>query len=82
LYDVLTSTHKRLFLNCCRQSGKSTVAALLSVLEAVAIARTKVLIMAPSLRQSQMLFKTASDFLQRVGQRFVNKHTIHYGRMR
>ena len=75
--DVLMSTDKRLLLNCCRQSGKSTVAALLSVLETVAIARTKVLIMGPSLRQSQLVFQTAANFLQGAGQQFVKTHTIH-----
>ena len=31
--DVLVGKHQRLLLNCCRQSGKSTTVALLSVLE-------------------------------------------------
>jgi hypothetical protein len=74
---VLTSAHKRLLLNCCRQAGKSTTVALLSVLETVGRAGTKVLIVAPSLRQSRLLFKTASSFLQRIGQRSLKRHTLH-----
>src|SRR5438094_1667064 len=74
--DVLVGKQKRLLLNCCRQAGKSTTVALLSVLETVGMAGTKVLIVAPSFRQSRLLFKSASSFLQRVGQRFLKRATI------
>jgi len=74
--DVLTSNHKRILLNCCRQAGKSTTVALLSVLEAVGRAGTKVLIVARVFRQARLLFKTAASFLERVGQRFLKRQTI------
>src|SRR5262245_4938014 len=33
--DVLEGRHERLLLNCCRQGGKSTVVAILALVEAV-----------------------------------------------
>ena len=75
--DVLVGKHQRLLLNCCRQSGKSTTVALLSVLETVGIAGTRVLMVAPSLRQSRLLFRIASDYLSACGMHFVKRRTMH-----
>jgi hypothetical protein len=55
--DVLTSTAARVLLLCCRQSGKSTVAAALAVLTALVEAPALVLLLSPSLRQSGELFR-------------------------
>jgi Helicase len=74
---VLVGKHQRLLLNCCRQSGKSTTVALLSVLETVGIAGTRVLMVAPSLRQSRLLFRIASDYLSAFGMHFVKRRTMH-----
>jgi hypothetical protein len=57
--EVLRSTADRVLLNCCRQSGKSTIAALRAVHEAVYIPGSLCLLVSPSLRQSQELFKKA-----------------------
>jgi Terminase large subunit, T4likevirus-type, N-terminal len=54
--DVLTSQHARVLMNCCRQSGKSTVTAALAVTEALHHA-SLVLLLSPSLRQSQELYR-------------------------
>jgi hypothetical protein len=75
--DVLTCDDKRLLLNCARQAGKSTTVAVLSLLATVGKAGTKVLLLAPSLRQSRLLFRTAARFLERMGQRFIKNVTIH-----
>ena len=48
--EVLEAGHKRLLLNCCRQSGKSTAVALLGLAEAVFVPFTKVLLVSRSLR--------------------------------
>jgi phage terminase large subunit-like protein len=48
-------------LNCSRQSGKSTVAASLAVYEALALPGALVLLLSPSLRQSQELFRKTLD---------------------
>lgn len=61
--QVLTWEGKRLLLNCCRQSGKSTVAAILALHRAVYFPRALVLLVSRSLRQSAELFKKVQDFL-------------------
>jgi len=60
---VLTWRGKRLLLNCCRQSGKSTTTAILALHRAYYFARSLVLLVSPSLRQSAELFKKVVDFL-------------------
>jgi hypothetical protein len=56
--DVLAGGHKRLLLNCCRQAGKSTAVAVLSLLEALGNQATKVLLLSRTFRQAQELFRT------------------------
>ena len=53
--EVLTTQAPRVLMNCCRQSGKSTVAAAIALAEALRHA-SLVLVVSPSLRQSQELF--------------------------
>jgi hypothetical protein len=60
---VLSWIAKRLLLLCCRQSGKSTVTALLSLHKALFFARSLILLLSPTLRQSQELFRKILDFL-------------------
>jgi len=55
--DVLRSTAPRLLLNCSRQSGKSTITAVLAIHTALYDAGALTLLLSPSLRQSQELFK-------------------------
>ena len=58
--DVLRSGARRLLLNCSRQSGKSTATALLAVHDgALRLPASLVLLLSPTLRQSQELFKKA-----------------------
>jgi hypothetical protein len=59
---LLFSTEKRIVLNCCRQSGKSTIVALLSLHRALNYERALVLVLSPSLRQSTELFKKIMSF--------------------
>jgi hypothetical protein len=73
--EVLTGKHKRLLLNCCRQAGKSTTVALLSVLETVGMAGTRVLILARSFRQARLLYETAAEFLERLVKHFIQRRT-------
>jgi hypothetical protein len=61
--EVLQSQSKRLLLNCCRQSGKSTTTAALALHEAMYKPKALVLLVSPSLRQSSELFKKVQDFL-------------------
>ncbi|MDP9330358.1 MAG: terminase [Actinomycetota bacterium] len=55
--DILRETHPRVVLNCCRQAGKSTLAAVLAVHQAVYDPGSLTLLLAPSLRQSTELFR-------------------------
>ena len=61
--QVLQSQSKRLLLNCCRQSGKSTTTAVLSLHQALFFPRSLILLISPSLRQSSELFKKVTDLL-------------------
>ncbi len=54
---------KRLLLNCCRQSGKSTTAAILALHRAIFYPSSLVLLVSPSLRQSSELFRKVTDEL-------------------
>jgi len=59
--DVLHSSASRLLLNCSRQSGKSTVTSVLAVHTALYDPGALVLLLSPSLRQSQELFRKCLD---------------------
>ena len=58
---VLESESNRILLNCSRQTGKSTVTALLAVHTAHFEPGSLVLLLSPSLRQSQELFKKSLE---------------------
>ena len=60
---VLSWIARRLLLLCCRQSGKSTVTAILALHRALYFAKSLILLVSPSLRQSSELFKKVSEFL-------------------
>ena len=64
---MLRSAAPRVLLNCSRQAGKSTMAAMLAVHTAVYEPESLVLLLSPSLRQSQELFKKALACYRDVG---------------
>ena len=59
--EVLRSEGKRLLLNCARQSGKSTTTATKALHTALYRPNSLILLVSPSLRQSQELFRKAKD---------------------
>ncbi len=59
--DVLRSEARQQILLCSRQSGKSTVSAVLAVHTAVYEPGSLILVLSPSLRQSQELFRKMLD---------------------
>jgi len=59
--EVLRSHSPRMLLNCSRQSGKSTTTGVLAVWTALFQPGALVLLLSPSLRQSQELFKKCLD---------------------
>jgi hypothetical protein len=60
--DVLRSSSPRVAINASRQSGKSTIVALLNVHTAVYEPDSLCLMLSPTLRQSGELFKKAAAF--------------------
>ncbi len=65
--DALRAPSDRLLLNCCRQAGKSTVAALLAVHTAVYEPGSLVLLLSPGQRQSQELYRKALNVYRTIG---------------
>ena len=64
---VLDSDAKRGILNCSRQWGKSTVAAVKAVHRAYTRPGSSVLVASPSERQSAEFLRKAADFVRRLG---------------
>lgn len=66
-HDLLLSTAPRILTLCSRQAGKSTIAAVLGVHEALYQPGALVLLLSPSLRQSSELFKKCAAVYQAAG---------------
>ena len=65
--DLLTSTDERVILNCCRQSGKTTIVSVLALHHALAHPKSLVLIFSPSERQSKEFLKKIQDYYGELG---------------
>jgi hypothetical protein len=65
--DLLRSRSDRILLNCSRQSGKSTMAAIIALHRALYHPGSLVLCLAPALRQSQELFAKVIGFYRDLG---------------
>ncbi len=65
--DLLTSHNKHVILNCSRQSGKSTIVALLALHYALLNPKVLILILSPSQRQSGELLRKVIDFYRELG---------------
>jgi hypothetical protein len=64
--DLLRSDADRVLLNCCRQSGKSTMSAVLALHRALYHPGSLILCLAPSERQSKELFAKVADFYRKL----------------
>jgi hypothetical protein len=64
---VLQSDAQRQLLLACRQSGKSTTTACLALHTALAQPGALILLLSPSLRQSQELFRKVQDAYRALG---------------
>jgi hypothetical protein len=64
---VLRERPRQLLLNCSRQSGKSTVTAALAIDEALHHGPALVLLLSPSLRQSQEAFRVLMRLYRQIG---------------
>jgi cytochrome c-type biogenesis protein CcmE len=65
--EVLASEHPRKILCCGRQTGKSTVGAVLAVHKALTYAGSTVLVVAPGERQAKLLFSKAASLYRQAG---------------
>jgi len=65
--DLLRSGSDRVLLNCCRQSGKSTMSGLIALHRALYHPDSLILCLAPALRQSQELFGKVAGFYRDFG---------------
>lgn len=66
--DVMRSRHRRMLLNCSRQSGKSTTTAVVALHEAIYAPGALVLLLSPGLRQSGELFRKVADAYTTIGE--------------
>jgi hypothetical protein len=64
---LLRSEAPRVLMNCARQTGKSTAAAVLSLHKALTVAGSLTLILAPAERQAKELFSKIAAFYQDLG---------------
>jgi hypothetical protein len=65
--DFLRSSADRVLLNCSRQSGKSTMSAVIALHRALYHPSSLILCLAPTLRQSQELFGKVLGFYRDLG---------------
>jgi hypothetical protein len=65
--EVLASDHPRKILCCGRQTGKSTVAAILAIHKALTESGSTVLVVAPGERQAKLLFSKALSLYRQAG---------------
>jgi len=65
--DLLRSSSDRIILNCSRQSGKSTMTAVITLHRALYHPGSLILCLAPALRQSQELFGKVLGFYRDLG---------------
>jgi len=64
--EVMNSQSKRILLNCSRQTGKSTTSAIIALHQALYHPDSLVLLVSPTLRQSQELFKKVQSFFKKL----------------
>lgn len=65
--DLLRSNDRQLILLCSRQSGKSTVSSFMALHTALYEPRSLVLLLSPSQRQSQELYRKVKDAYEALG---------------
>src|SRR5215204_1178634 len=76
---VLASDHPRKILCCGRQTGKSTVGAVLAVHKALTVPGSTVLVVAPGERQAKLLFSKARRLYEQAGHPLPSQSQIRTG---
>ena len=64
--DALKARDREIILNCCRQSGKSTTAAIKALHMALSFPNSTIVIISPTQRQSQEIFRMIDRFYEKV----------------
>jgi Helicase len=64
--ELLSSSSRRILVNCCRQWGKSSTTALLAVHACLYEAPARVVLVSPSMQQSTELFKKCMGYLEKL----------------
>ena len=67
--QAMRSPSKRILLNCCRQSGKSTTTAIIALHTAIYKPSSLILLVSKTERQSQLLFAKIAGYLKQMNQR-------------
>ncbi len=80
---VLDSAHRRVLVNCCRQWGKSTTAAVRALHHAVHNPSSETILVAPTQRQSAELLRKIKNFSQSLLNTTIksdgtNRHAIQF----
>ena len=65
--ELLRSSSDRILLNCCRQSGKSTMAGIIALHRALCYPRSLCLILAPAERQAKETFAKVLESYRKLG---------------
>src|SRR5438034_4489498 len=73
--EVLEAGHQRILLNCCRQAGKSTVVAILGLVEALFKPMTRVVLVSRSHRQSREMLKLMGHYYKLLGEKLKERVT-------
>jgi Terminase large subunit, T4likevirus-type, N-terminal len=71
--DLLRSSSDRVLLNCCRQSGKSTMSALIALHRALYRPGSLTLILAPAERQAKETFSKVAAMYATLGKRVASE---------
>ncbi len=80
--EVLESEQPQLLLNCCRQAGKSTVVAILGLIQAMWKPMTRVILVSRSHRQSREMLRLMRFYYESLGKKFkarVNANEMAFG---
>ena len=78
--QVLDSTHRRVLVNCCRQWGKSTTAAVRALHHALHNPNSETILIAPGLRQSTELLRKIKNLSpdEIVKSDGTNRHSLQF----
>ena len=76
--EVIESESKRIILNCCRQSGKSTIVSIVALHHALYHPNAMVIVISHTLQQAAETFRKITDYYKQVGRPVLSvTQTVH-----